>query len=254
MVAVADRHVVERAKWDAHATATARVNRRFPPGVAFAAYAASDPLLAPVARHVGDVAGKRVIEYGCGLGRLTILLARAGAQVTAFDLSERSVHAARAWVEEEGLADRVTFVVCAGEELPFDDVSFDVAIGKAVLHHLEPRPAARELARVLRPGGRAAFSEPLGTNPIVQAARDHVPYPHKHPRGADVPLRRSDVRTWLAPFSHGSIRGVQLLSMIERGFGFGRAFPALRRIDDRVLAQWPDLWPLCRYGVLTMVK
>ena len=117
---------------------------------------------------------------------------------------------------------QITFAVAAGEELPFDDASFDVAVGKAVLHHLDPIAGARELARILRPGGRAAFSEPLGTNPLVRIARDHVPYPGKHERGADIPLRRSDVDAWMAPFSEAHIRGVQLLSMVERGLGFGR--------------------------------
>ena len=48
-----------------------------------------------IAEFLGDLRGKRVIEYGCGLGKLTVLLARSGAQVTAFDLSEGSVEVAR---------------------------------------------------------------------------------------------------------------------------------------------------------------
>jgi 2-polyprenyl-3-methyl-5-hydroxy-6-metoxy-1,4-benzoquinol methylase len=42
-------------------------------------------------KHLGDLRGKRVIEYGCGLGQLTVLLARSGAEVTAFDISSQSI-------------------------------------------------------------------------------------------------------------------------------------------------------------------
>ena len=65
----------------------------------------------------------------------------------------------------------------AGEQLPFGPDRFDVVVGKAVLHHLDVARAAPELHRVLRPGGRAAFAEPLGTNPVIAFARDHIPYP-----------------------------------------------------------------------------
>ena len=110
-----------------------------------------------------------------------------------------------------------------------------------------PSRERRELARVLRPGGRAAFSEPLGTNPVVQFVRDHVPYPHKHERGADIPLRRSDIDAWMAPFAEAHLQGVQLFSMLERGLGFHRKLPVLREYDRLLLKRWPELWPLCRY-------
>jgi SAM-dependent methyltransferase len=153
-----------------------------------------------------------------------------------------------------GVEREITFAIAPGEELPFEDGSFDIAFGKAVLHHLDPVAGSRELARVLRPGGRAAFSEPLGTNPVVQFVRDYVPYPHKHERGADIPLRRSDIDAWMAPFSKADLRGVQLFSMVERGLGFHRKLPVLREFDRMLLERWPGLWPLCRYAVLTLEK
>lgn len=253
MTSIEERYAVERAKWDAHAGDPTKPLRALGPGKDFRSLADA-PLMPGMVAFLGDLRGKRVIEYGCGLGKMTVLLARSGAHVTAFDLSERSLEVARQRAILDGVPDSVDFHLAPGESLPFEDASFDVAFGMAVLHHIEPVAGARELARVLRPGGRAAFSEPLGTNPIVRLARDHVPYPHKHDRGADIPLRYEDVAAWLAPFERGDIRGVQITSMVERMFGFKTAIEPLRYIDRELLRRWPGLWPLCRYGVLTMVR
>jgi 2-polyprenyl-3-methyl-5-hydroxy-6-metoxy-1,4-benzoquinol methylase len=250
-----DRFALERAKWDSHAGAMHTKGLKvYPPEADFGWLCRKDPLLQGVDSFLGDLRGKQVLEYGCGLGSLTLLLARSGAFVTALDLSEASIEVARARVHQAGVDDHVSFVLSAGEALPFEDGSFDVAVGKAVLHHLEPVSGAQELVRVLRPGGRGAFSEPLGTNPFVNFVRDHIRYPGKHERGADIPLRHSDIETWLEPFAQSRIDGVQLLSMIQRGFGLRIRFATLRRFDVALLHRLPSLWPLCRYGVLTMVK
>ena len=249
------RYAIERAKWDAHAHHTGEVKELgpddlVPDGTTFATHAASHQSLIGMAEFLGDLEGRRILEYGCGLGRLTVLLAKSGARVTAFDLSERSIEATRERLEFNGVADRVELVVASGEHLPFADGSFDLAIGKAVLHHLDPADGARELARVLAPGGRATFSEPLGTNPLVVFAREHLPYPGKHERGADRPLTRADLRTWMAPFATAKLRPIQLLAMIERAFGHHTTFPTLQRLDDAILRRVPATWRLCRYGVL----
>lgn len=254
MTAVQERYEIERAKWDAHAGTRFDTIEPPPPGEDFASRASREALLPGVAEFLGDLRGKRVIEYGCGLGQLTVLLARSGAQVTAFDISGPSIEVARERAKLTGVEQDITFAVAPGEALPFDDASFDIAFGKAVLHHLDPVAGSKELARVLKPGGRAAFSEPLGTNPVVRFVRDHVPYPKKHDRGADIPLRRSDVDAWMAPFSTANIQGVQLLSMVERGLGFHKRLPLLREYDRLLLTRWPQLWPLCRYAVLTLER
>jgi SAM-dependent methyltransferase len=253
MTATDERYAIERAKWDAHASHVEDVVLPGP-DIDFTSYARTQALLPGIAEFLGDLRDKRVVEYGCGMGAITVHLARSGADVTAFDLSERSIEVARERARMLGLLDRITFAVAPGEALPFDDASFDIAFGKAVLHHLDPQAGATELARILRPGARAAFSEPLGTNPVVQAVRDHVPYPHKHERGADIPLRRIDIEAWTAPFASWDLRGVQLFSMVERAFGHGVKIGPLREFDRLLLKKWPGLWPLCRYGVLTLTR
>src|SRR5437764_6595960 len=105
----------------------------------------------PAFAELGDVRGKRVLDYGCGHGMASVVLARAGARVTAFDLSPGYVAEARERAKANGVTVRCT--VADGEELPFDDASFDAVWGCAVLHHLDLTRAARELCRVLAPGG-----------------------------------------------------------------------------------------------------
>ncbi len=249
----AERHEVERRKWDAHAHASLdHVDHLplVPLDTTFSRYADQHHLLRGMGEFLGELNGLHVLEYGCGLGELTVVLARSGANVTTFDLSAESIEVARRRAAHNGVAERITFVVANGEDLPFGDGRFDVAVGKAVLHHLEPTLAARELARVLRPGGRAAFSEPLGTNPFLVLARDRVPYPGKHERGADRPLTRADLAAWREPFERLTLRPLQLFSMVERMFGHHRRLTPLHALDRWLLNREPRLWPWCRYGVL----
>lgn len=246
-------HEIEIAKWDALASVPASDAELMVADPDFAAYARRDGTMDGIAEFVGDLRGREVLELGSGSGEMTTLLARSGARVTAVDLSPASIALARRRARLHGVDGAIDFVVAAGERLPLASERYDVVVGKAVLHHLEVDRAAAELHRVLRPGGRAAFAEPLGTNPVVVFARDHLPYPGKNPRGADVPLSYADIRAWEAPFAVATHREIQLLAMAERAFGTGALVP-LRRADAWLLARVPALGRLCRYVVMTMVR
>ena len=63
-------------------------------------------------------------------------------------------------------------------------------------------------------------------------------------------MTRQDIAIWRAPFAEARLRPIQLLSMVERAFGFHRTFPALRRLDDRILRRFPSTWRLAWYGIL----
>jgi SAM-dependent methyltransferase len=102
-----------------------------------------------------DVRGcKRILDAGCGNGRYTrFLLRRADpdARITGFDLSQRMLKRARRRVRSA----RVNFVAADLTRLPYADGAFDAVVCGWVLEHLpDPRPGLRELARVMRPGGR----------------------------------------------------------------------------------------------------
>src|SRR4029453_4479801 len=86
-------------------------------------------------------AGRRVLEIGCGLGTDTMNFARAGARVTAVDLSERSLELARRRAEVFGVQDRVRFYQANAEELsgvvPVEP--YDLVYSFGVIHHT-PHP------------------------------------------------------------------------------------------------------------------
>ena len=107
---------------------------------------------------IGDVAGKRVLDVGCGEGALAAELQRRGALVTAIDPSASMLAAAQARAVAEGRP--LGLVRATGERLPFAAASFDVVLAKTVLCFVpEARPMVTEMARVLGPGGRFVIGE-----------------------------------------------------------------------------------------------
>ena len=107
-------------------------------------------------------AGKRVLEIGCGLGTDTMNFARAGARVTAVDLSSRSLDLARQRAEVFGLQDRVTFIEADAERLSefVEPAEYDLVYSFGVIHHT-PHPD-RALEQI-----RRHFSGPRTTLKIM---------------------------------------------------------------------------------------
>ena len=98
--------------------------------------------------------GLDVLEIGCGVGTDTVRFARAGARVTAVDLSETAVALTTERLADEELEGDVR--EADAESLPFADASFDLVYSWGVLHHTpDTARAIREVERVLRPSGEA---------------------------------------------------------------------------------------------------
>ena len=132
----------------------------------FAELKAAD-LVALARRHLGDLGGVRVLDYGCGTGTLDALVSPHVGGVTGIDVSSALVEVARAANSD------VEYLHYDGETIPYPNGSFDLAFASCVFHHIdaeEQPPAAAELARVLRPGGIVAIYEHNPLNPLTRLA------------------------------------------------------------------------------------
>lgn len=117
----------------------------------------------------------RVVEIGCGAGRMTRAIARRATHVTALDVAPRMLELAR---EHNGGVANVDWVLGDGTTLTgVADASADACISYVVLQHI-PDPEVilgyvREMGRVLRPGGEAAFQ--VSNTPAIHRRRFHGP-------------------------------------------------------------------------------
>jgi SAM-dependent methyltransferase len=109
-------------------------------------------------RFMGDLSGKAVLDAGCGEGYNTRLLGRSGARMTGVDISQKMIDLARQEERREPLGIRYEVASFADLSL-FDDASFDTVVSfMALMDGPDFEGAAREILRVLRPGGELIFS------------------------------------------------------------------------------------------------
>ena len=108
--------------------------------------------------------GQTALEVACGSGGVTCRMAiETQASCTGVDINVEGINAARQRAHDEGLAARVSFQVAdAGRPLPFPDESFDAVFCNDSINHLPRRAEVlRDWYRVLRPGGRLLFTDPI---------------------------------------------------------------------------------------------
>lgn len=110
--------------------------------------------------------GDRVLDFGCGTGWSTLMLARMGMDVVGMDISASALEIARQTAEDasalQSCAGRPPrFELFPGEAIPFDDGYFDAIVVFEAFHHLpNPRRVLGEFARVLAPNSRLGLAEP----------------------------------------------------------------------------------------------
>ncbi|HVP39525.1 MAG TPA: class I SAM-dependent methyltransferase [Candidatus Saccharimonadales bacterium] len=118
-----------------------------------------------VVESLGRLRGRRVVDIACGVGRLTLPLARAGARVLALDSAPGMLAHCQRHLRAAGLARRVELALGPAWAIPVPDGSLDGAVCVGLLEHLPPTQQVRVLAeirRALRRGGRMAtvFNNP----------------------------------------------------------------------------------------------
>lgn len=189
-----------------------------------------------------DLKGRRVLEVGCGLGSHTQLLAGAGCEVTAIDLTARAVALARNRLALRGLTADVRQM--DAEHLEFGDETFDFVWSWGVIHHSSsPEAIARQIHRVLKPGGQfrvMVYSKRSLTN-YFNLARGFVS--GKFFRG----MSRLEVLSFYADGYIARCYTRREFQELLRASGFAE-------VKTRILGATYDLVPLPGGGLLGRVK
>jgi ubiquinone/menaquinone biosynthesis C-methylase UbiE len=150
--------------------------------------------------------GMRVLELGCGTGTFTRQWAATGIRLMAVDISQDLLRRGAA----DGGAESARGAVMDVEALAVGGARFDAVVGVSVLHHVDLSRTLAETRRVLRPGGRIAFSEPNRLNPQV-AIQENIPF-----------LRR---RMGYTPYETSFTRWTLGLALRRHGFSDVRIDP-----------------------------
>jgi len=118
---------------------------------------------------------RQVLDYCCGVGQVSLMMAEAGAYVTSIDISGDSVNSCKVALAQGGYGSRHRAFVMDAENTTFDSGSFDGVVCIGVLHHLDLDRAYSEIRRILKPGGAVLCVEALGHNPVFQLYRRLTP-------------------------------------------------------------------------------
>jgi SAM-dependent methyltransferase len=193
---------------------------------------------------LGDVTGSLVLDLGCGNGENSLLVARRQARVIGLDVSESLLGLARTRFALNGLTGPAVFVASSAHDIALPDESVDVVLGVAILHHLNLALVAREVKRILRPGGRAIFQEPVRDSKLLAAIRGLIPYRAPDVSPFERPLTEAELRQFAEGFAGGyrsrafSLPFVNLASVVP----FMRKWiHTLYRVDGAVLERAPFL-------------
>ena len=218
----------------------------------------------------GDVRGKRVLDYGCGAAEGGVFLAKQGARVVGIDVSAGMLAAAQRLAARHGVEIETRQVT--SDLIPAGDQEFDLIYGNGVLHHVSLPVAIPELARVMKPGGKGCFIEPLPYNPVINVYRRIA----REVRTPDEkPLTFGDIERFKGSFGQVSHQEFWLttLSVFLKFYLIDRANPnqerywkkiytdagklesffgPLRNLDERLLKAIPPLRRLCWNTVITV--
>ena len=204
--------------------------------------------------RLGDPAGKRVLEVGCGSGSISTYLALCGADAVGIDVSEGMLGLARRRARVNDV--RVELIGMPVEDLDHPDGSYDAIVANQVLHHLDLARAMPNIARLIGRSGIALFAEPVLLLPEwVRSARYSRRVTRVFPARTDTPDERSiDTRALASIRSAFAVSEVQPFQLTTRLQNFvelsDRAFARLERLDRAVMRRFPPAIRVSRYVVL----
>lgn len=205
--------------------------------------------------RVGVTPGNRVLDVACGTGNAAIPAAVAGGEVTGLDITPELFEDARRRAGEAGV--ELELVEGDAQEMPFDDQSFDVVVSTfGCMFAPDHGAAAAEIARVLRPGGRAIFQEPVRNSPVVRFIRGLIPYRQPDISPFERPLTDEELHDFASPFC-----SVRQRAFLLPHVALGQILPVvsrradlLYRSDHAIMQRVPALAYYAGIRVLELTK
>lgn len=123
-----------------------------------------------ILKQLGDVRGKYLLDLGCGAGENSVYFAQLGARCVAADYSPGMVDVALKLADRYGV--NVEGQVINAMSIDIPDNTFDIVYASNLLHHIpDPLITIREMHRILKPGGKMCFWDPLRHNPVINVYR-----------------------------------------------------------------------------------
>jgi len=223
----------------------------------FRAYGLSAASIKYALALVGNGDGKKIVDMGCGEGERTLQLLDTGACIYAFDISHRMVKNADMRLQSAACKNGC-YCAClqmAGEQIAFESSSMDLMFGISVIHHLDISMVLSEITRVLKPGGRAIFVEPLNHHPIAKLYRRFTPDRHSE---TEKPLDYSILNEMRQHFSIVHHKEFYLLSLMAAFVSFFRnkeifdkVLAMLMKLDEKISNRFP--W-IRKYAWITVIE
>jgi SAM-dependent methyltransferase len=201
-----------------------------------------------ILERLGELQDKRVVELGTGLGEGATYMAKRGASTIGADISIGMLRLARRVARRHETS--FPCITMDAARLALADESVDVVYAANTLHHIDIASCLEEVHRVLRPGGRAAFWDPVAYNPIINIYRRMA---HQVRTDDEHPLDRRDLALMRSLFSRVEVRffGLATLLVFCKFYFVDMVHPNEERYWKKVVSDYDSIHRL--YSALRLV-
>jgi len=205
---------------------------------------------------LGDIKGKMVLDFGCGTGWFSVILAKRGAVVEGIDISSTAIEIAKKRAVVNKVTNAVEFKVMSSYKLDYPDGFFDKIIGLSALHHMsDKKHLCNSLHRILKPYGKIVFNEPFGNSKLLERLRLLIP----------IKVQEEDKTHWNEQIKYKDLevfkdkfqveyKEFQFFSRLDRIFKSNWIIKLLGIIDVEFLKNVPFLRKYARDIVIILTK